>query len=59
MPLKVNKALGPDGYSAGFFNRARSVVGSNVMYDFKGFLRSSPLLRAANSIVSLSCSKDS
>ncbi|KAF5933090.1 hypothetical protein HYC85_029261 [Camellia sinensis] len=46
--LKPNKALGPDGFSAGFFKSAWSIVGKEVTLAIRSFFESGKLLTEVN-----------
>ena len=45
------KALGPNGYTACFFKKARSIVGKDVCSSIKEFFSSGKLLKEANSTI--------
>ncbi|KAH7845388.1 hypothetical protein Vadar_001417 [Vaccinium darrowii] len=49
LSLNPHKAPGPDGYNAGFFQKAWSIVGHDVISAIKNFFRSGKLLRKVNS----------
>lgn len=51
MSLNPKKAPGPDGYNAGFFQKAWSIVGHEVTAAVKNFFRSGKLLKKANATV--------
>ena len=46
--LKDNKAPGPDGFNSGFFKKAWSVVGDDVLFAIKSFFSSGKLLKQVN-----------
>jgi len=46
--LKDNKAPGPDGYSAGFFKKAWSIVGEEVTHAILSFFETGKLLKVVN-----------
>jgi hypothetical protein len=49
--MKQSKAPGPDGFSAGFFQKAWPVVGEDVMDAILEFFSSGNLLREVNSTI--------
>jgi len=49
--LNKNKALGPDGFSAGFFQRAWPIVGEDVIEAILDFFSYGKLLREVNATI--------
>jgi hypothetical protein len=49
--MKSSKAPRPDGFSAGFFQKAWPIVGEDVITVIKSFFRSGRLLKEVNATI--------